>query len=185
MTATEAMIRANEKGELLGPVGTRIQHGLGRLTDAELAIIGLKGAFDSNAPLAPPQSMQGKPITTKFASPLDRLRRNSELIGIQQTLGMVTALGSIDPQAAIEAADNIDTDEVIKITRDVSGAPAKIMRDKVQVDARRQSRDQQKQLAAAQQMADLAKTGAQAAQAGVPAIQGLGDILGNSQAAPQ
>ena len=57
MTATEAMIRANEKGELLGPIGARIQHGLARLTDAEITILSQKDAFNPRSPLAVPQNL--------------------------------------------------------------------------------------------------------------------------------
>lgn len=176
MTATEALIRANEKGELMGPVGTRIQHGLSRLTDAELTILAQKGAFAESSPLAYPQSLGGRSITVKFQSPLDRLRRGNEVVAIQQTLGMASALVQSDPTNPV--FDNFDGDEIVAVTREIAGAPSRILRKKEDRDALRDQRSQQNQIAAAQQMADVAKTGAEAAAKGVPAIQGLGDILG-------
>jgi len=183
MTATEAMIRANEKGELLGPIGARIQHGLARLTDAELTILSQKDAFNPRSPLAVPQKMQGKKLTTKFASPLERLRRSQELIGIQQTVGIAASLFQADQSVM----DNLDSDEIIRVSREITGAPAKILRHRDEVEQIREQRAQQQQLAAAQQVADVAKTGAEAAAAGVPAVQGLSDILaqyGAGQGAP-
>lgn len=178
MTATEAMIRANEKGEILGPIGTRIQHGLARLTDAELAILRDKGAWDKGSPLAPPQSLQTRNISVKFSSPLDRLRRSNEMVGIQQTLGVAASLAQADPTIM----DELDGGQIIAITREITGAPAAIKRPADAVAALRAQRQKAQQLQQMQQMADVAKTGAQAAQAGVPAIQQLGDIL---QGAPQ
>lgn len=182
MTATEAMIRANEKGEILGPIGTRIQHGLARLTDAELAILRDKGAWNKGSPLAPPASLQARNISTRFSSPLDRLRRSGEMVGIQQTMAVAASLAQADP----EIMDELDGAQILSITREITGAPAAIKRPADQVAAMKAQRAQAKQLAAAQQLADVAKTGAQAAQAGVPAMQQVGDILaqnglGNAQ----
>jgi Bacteriophage head to tail connecting protein len=176
MTATEAMIRANEKGELLGPIGTRIQHGLARLTDAELAILVSKGAWGKQSPLAPPPSMQLRNVSTRFSSPLDRLRRSGEMVGIQQTLGVAASLAQADPTVM----DELDTEAIISITREITGAPAKIKRTKDAVAAIRDKRAQGEQMQQAQQMADIAKTGAQAAQAGVSAMGPVGDILAQS-----
>lgn len=172
-TATQSLIEANEKGELLGPIGTRLQVGLSRQTDAELAIIRKKGAWDEGSPLQPPESIVGKATQSKFASPLDRLRRSSELLGIRQTLEVAGVIAQTDP----EIMDEIDTTEVIKLTREISGAPASIRRDKDKVQELRDGRAQQKQVAAAGQMAEVAKTGADAVAKVAPQQQNIQALM--------
>src|SRR5690606_31292622 len=57
-TATEALIRAQEKGELLGPVGISLNEGLSHSTDREVGILGRKRAFDDDSPLRMPDSLK-------------------------------------------------------------------------------------------------------------------------------
>ncbi|MGH6883266.1 MAG: portal protein, partial [Hypericibacter sp.] len=52
MTATEAMIRANEKGELLGPAGGKIQQAMGREVERLAGILERKGAMKKGSALA-------------------------------------------------------------------------------------------------------------------------------------
>lgn len=179
MTATEALIRSNEKGELLGPIGTKIQAGLSAMTDCTLTILEGKGAWQPGAALAPPASLSGRNIKSRFNSPLDRMRRAGELIGIERTFQAIGPIAQIDPSVM----DNFDTDEIVKLAQEINGAPKKILRKPEDVDQIRQQRDQQMQaqqaLAAAQQ-AGQAATGLTK---GAPAVQGMMDMM--QGAAPQ
>lgn len=78
MTATEAMIRANEKGELLGPAGGKIQQAMAREVERLGGILERKGAMMPGAPLAPPETLANRSFGARFTSPLDRLRRAQE-----------------------------------------------------------------------------------------------------------
>ncbi|WP_256583764.1 portal protein, partial [Pseudomonas sp. GW460-12] len=78
MSATEALIRANEKGELLGPAGSRIQESLSRLIQRELGILKRFGLFERDSLFRPPQSLQNRELGPKFTSPLDRLRKSKD-----------------------------------------------------------------------------------------------------------
>ena len=49
-TATEAMLRAQEKGEMLGPVGISLNDGLSHNSDREIGIMARKGAFRDGSP---------------------------------------------------------------------------------------------------------------------------------------
>lgn len=171
MTATEAMIRANEKGELLGPAGGKIQHAMAHEVERMGGILGRKGAFDKGAALAPPDSLQGRPWGAAFTSPLDRLRKSGERIGIQQTLQTVLPLAQLDD----EVLDNYDLDELVRTDTAASGAPQRIMRTVEERDARREQRRQQKQVA---QALEMAKTGGEAAKNIVPAMQGMASLAG-------
>lgn len=70
MTATEALLRANEKGELLGPAGAKIETGIAGAIDREVDIVQRKGAFEQGSPLEPPSSVGGKNVGVKFTGPL-------------------------------------------------------------------------------------------------------------------
>lgn len=179
MTATEALIRSNEKGELLGPIGTKIQAGLSAMTDCTLTILEGKGAWQPGAALEPPGSLSGRNVKSRFNSPLDRMRRAGELVGIQRTFETIGPIAQIDPSVM----DNFDTDEIVKLTQEINGAPKKILRKPEDIQAMRDQRDQQAQaqqaLAAAQQ-AGQAATGLTK---GAPAVQGAMDMM--QQAAGQ
>src|SRR5690606_13019195 len=139
MTATEALIRAQEKGELLGPAGARIQMAMSRMFDREFGIYERRGAFDEGSALQPPESLQGRSIGVKFTSPLDKLRRANEAVGIQRTLEIALPMAKADPSVM----DNFDFDEIIRTTREINGAPADILRRKEEVEQIRQGRAQQ------------------------------------------
>lgn len=162
MTATEALLRANEKGELLGPAGGKIQAALARVVDRELGIIERKGAYDEGSQLAPPASLAGRSFGVKFTSPLDRIRRAQEGVGIQRTIESTALLAQADPSVL----DNFDNDEIVRTMREINGAPSKILRRPEEVEAIRQERahamQQQRQMQQMQQMAGAARDAAPA-----------------------
>lgn len=164
MTATEALIRSNEKGELLGPVGTKIQAGLSALTEAELTILMGKGAWAPGAILEPPQSMAGREPIPQFTSPLDRIRRSSELLGMRQTVEMAGVLADAGKVAAL---DKIDEDAVLDITQEVTGAPRRMFRSDEAIAKLRSDRAQQQQIA---QMTEAARAAGEAGNEAIPAI---------------
>lgn len=176
MTATEAMIRANEKGELLGPAGAKIQHALARLVDRETGIVERKGAYMPDSPLAPPESLAGRGFGVKFTSPLDRLRRQQETIGVSRTLEAIAPLAAAEPSVL----DNFDADETARLFADVNGAPRKVLRRREEVDALR------KQRAEAQAQAneiEMTRRAGEAAAAVLPAMEGANALVGNGQPA--
>ena len=123
MTATEAMIRSNEKGELLGPAGGKIQAALSTMIDRELAILTRRGIFRPNSPLAPPQSLQGMAISVKMTSPLDRMRRANEGVGTTQLLNVALPMVKVQPNIL----DNFDLDKTLRLLREIFGAPAEVI----------------------------------------------------------
>lgn len=138
MSATEAAIRAQEKGELLGPAASRIQVGLSRLTDRELAILERKGAFDPGNLLTPPDSVVGRDIGVKFVSPLDRARQLPEVTGMQQTMEFAAGLAQFAP----DILDNFDTDEMFTRARYLLGAPPLAQKDPALVNTLRAEKAQ-------------------------------------------
>lgn len=180
MTATEAMIRANEKGELLGPAGGKLQQAMAADTDRLAGIIERKGAMRTGAPLEPPRSLMGKEFGARFTSPLERLRRSAEGLGIQRSFAFALPLIQADPSVL----DNYDLDEAVRTVNEIEGAPQKILKTVEERDAARQARQQQQATAAALQGAKVA---GDAAKGLVPAMGQIAAMTGNAPAtaAPQ
>ena len=172
-TATEAMIRADEKAQLLGPAGAKIHSALASMVEREFAIMARKGAFEETSRLAPPPSLQGREVKVKFTSPLDRMRRANEVIGIQQTLEMAGALAQLKQDPAI--LDRINGDEALKITREVVGAPAAMMLDDDDVDAIREQRAEAQQAAAASSAMAMMREAAETSSATSRAMTDVGE----------
>lgn len=168
MTATEAIIRANEKGELLGPAGAKIEAAHSKCTEREIDIIQRKGAFDGNSPLAAPDDAIGRSVGVRSTGPLARLRRMQELQGVESVMQMAGMFAQYDPSVAADVLDRIDHDETLELAREIRGAPRKMFRTDEEVAERRQDRaQQQEQVAAAQMMEQMAGAAGKA----TPAIQ--------------
>lgn len=172
MSATEALIRANEKGELLGPAGAKIEAGIAQRVEREVDIIARKGAFEAGSPLAPPSSLVGKNVGVKFTGPLARLRRVQELQGVDTVLAIAGSMAQYDPRVL----DRIDSDETLEISREIGGAPRKMFRTDEEVatirEQQAQQLEQQAALQAAEQMAGAAGKAAPALQMMANARQG-------------
>jgi hypothetical protein len=161
-TATEALIRAQEKGELLGPVGISLNEGLSMMTEREISILSRKGAFDNGSPLAMPDSMADKDVSARFTSPLDRLRRISEVIGMQRLVEFATMLSGGDPQKGAEIMARFDIDEMLERAQEVLGAPASVLTSRETAQA---ARDQNNQIAQSMAALEAIKQGGEAASA--------------------
>jgi Bacteriophage head to tail connecting protein len=166
MTATEAIIRANEKGEMLGPAGAKIEHGLSKAVDREVDIIGRAGAFEPGSALEPPEILVGQSIGVNFTGPMARLRRMADLQGVEAVLTIAGGLAQYDPSVL----DRIDSDETLEIAREIRGAPRKMFRTDKEVTASRTQRAQQaEQQAAMQMMGGMADAAGKA----TPALQAM------------
>lgn len=166
MTATEALIRAQEKGQLLAPtVGRQQTEFLGNVITRELDIISMAGMLP---PVPPKLERSGGAIKVVYTSPLTRLRRAEDGVAIARTLEGVLPLIEVKP----EILDNFDLDELVHEWSDIHGVPPKIIRAREIVEQIRADRQQEEQaikaLAAAEQMAktgkDVAKAQAEGAQ---------------------
>lgn len=169
-TATEAMLRAQEKGEMLGPVGISMNEGLSHNTDREVNVLSRKGAFAEGSPLAMPESLQGAEVAPQFTSPLDRLRQVSQVIGAQRTVEMALVLEQIMPGITAR----LDANEILELAQHVYGAPKAILLDRKAGDAARQRAGMATQAA---QTAGLVQAGGEAARsAGEGAMAAAGGV---------
>ncbi|TIM04245.1 portal protein [Mesorhizobium sp.] len=155
MTATEALIRQEEKGALLGPSGSIIQAGFASNLDRELGILEDKGLYEEDSRFLPPASLAGKAVRPTFTGPLDVLRRSAEARDTIQVVTTAMQMAQFDPGVM----DNIDGDEALKIVQSAGRSPKRIFRRQDEV-------------------ADIrdARARAQQAQAGMAAIAAAGKV---------
>lgn len=170
MTATEALIRANEKGELLGPAGSKIQAGLAHMLDRETGILVRKGAFESGAALEAPESLQGEAFGARFTAPIDRLRRANELVGIQRTYEFAAQIAQLDQTIL----DRLDADKALEHAQQINGAPRDIFNTDEEVEQLRQERAQAEAQAA---QIEAARAAGEAGNEAVPALRDGADLL--------
>ena len=177
MTATEALIRAQEKGQLLAPaVGRQQSEMLGPQIHREFHILGRQGYL----PPLPQLLVEAEgDYEISYESPATRFQRSEELVGIQRTLEMAAPFAQMDPSVL----GIFKADEVIRLAAEINGAPADILRTPEEMDeihqAQQQQAQQQQMLEAMTQVAPAAKDLAQAqsaagAQPALPAVAGAG-----------
>lgn len=140
MTATEALIRAQEKGMLLAPtMGHQQSEALGPQIERELDLM---AQHDMLTPLPDELIEAGGDFEIVYDSPANRLQRAEELVGIQRTMELLTPFANIKP----EIFDIFDDDELARLTAEVSGVPAVVLRSKEAVDTLRKAREDQQSL---------------------------------------
>ncbi|MBZ9871882.1 phage tail protein [Mesorhizobium sp. BR1-1-9] len=165
MTATEALIRQEEKGALLGPSGSIIQAGFATNLDRELGILEDKGLYDEDSRFLPPASLAGKAVRPTFTGPLDVLRRSAEARDTIQLVTTAMQMAQFDP----DVMDNIDSDEALRVVQSAGRSPQRIFRRKDEVTGLRDTRAKASQAQAG--MAALATAGKVARDAVPAAVQ--------------
>jgi hypothetical protein len=163
MTATEALLRAQEKGALLAPtMGRQQTELLGPIIERELDILGRAGQLPEEVPEALIEL--GGQVDVEYTSPLARLQRSEDGVAILRTIEAITPIAQVDPSVL----DNLDPDAIVRELAEINGAPSKILRDKKMVEQVRAQRSEQADatqlLEAAPVAANAAKSLAQAEQ---------------------
>lgn len=160
MTATEALIRAQEKGMLLTPtMGRQQSEALGPQIERELDLL---AAARQLPPMPPALVEAGGDYEIVYDSPMSRMQRAEELVGVQRTMELLAPFAQIDPTVL----DIFDRDALARLTAEVSGVPTPVLRTPDQLEQLRRQRQEQEaqaqQLAAVQPLAGAMKDVAQA-----------------------
>ncbi len=140
MTATEAMLRAQEKGQLLAPTMGRIMsEQLGPMIEREVDICARMGLFPP-----PPQQLvdAGMEFDIDYQSPLIRLQKSEEGTGIAQTLQMATSIAQFD--RSIMGLFNFG--DIMREFADINGMPRTLIKDPEEEQAMKEAQAQQAQL---------------------------------------
>lgn len=182
MTATEALLRAQEKGELIAPaMGRQQSEFLGPLIHRELDILVNAGQL----PPPPVQMLRARrgltALQIEYTSPLARAMRAEEGTAIMNTVQDVAQLVNLDPTVKFL----VDFHGAAREMASIRGMPAKLLRSEEEVNelidhANQQQQDAQlaaqapqvslaaKNLAQASQAAGMSPTGASPGQLSVP-----------------
>lgn len=141
ITATEAMLRAQEKGQLLAPTMGRAQAELlGSVVERELDILAMNGAL----PPMPRELLEaGGEWKIEYQSPLNQAQRAGAGISILQTLQAISPLAQIDPSVMTL----FDMHESARIVAESNGYPQHALRsdDEVTMLAEKQAQAAQAQ----------------------------------------
>lgn len=178
MTATEALLRAQEKGELIAPaMGRQQSEFLGPLIRREIDILGEAGQLP-RPPAELVKSRRGMRI--EYTSPWARALRAQEGTAIMNWFSDVATISQLDPSAKFV----VDTHEAAREMGKIRGAPAKLVRSEEDVvkllEEASKQQQQQQAIAQAPQVAQSVKALAQASQAA-----GAAGPAGGSPGAPQ
>jgi hypothetical protein len=156
MTATEAMLRAQEKGALLAPtMGRQQSEMLGPMIEREIDILARAGLL----PAMPDELREaGGEVDIEYISPLNRAQRAEEGVAILRTLESVAGLAQFDPEVLMV----FDPKKIARELADINGVPAKVLRSDDEIMSIKDQQAQQAELAqllqAAPIVANSAKT---------------------------
>lgn len=160
ITATEAMLRAQEKGQLLGPPMGRMQSELlGPTTERELDILSMNGAL----PPMPRELMdRGGEVHIQYDAPLNQAQRAGVGVGIMQTIQSIAPLAQVDPSVMMI----FDLEACARELASINSVPERLLRTDEEITQLKEQQAQQQQaqqlLAAAPVAASAAKDFAQA-----------------------
>lgn len=147
MTATEALIRAQEKGMLLTPTMGRQHETLGQQIEREIDLLAQHGELP---PMPEVLLEAGGEYEIIYENPLARMQRAEELVGVQRTMELLAPFAQIEP----DIMDVFDKDKLAQLTAEVSGVPTPVIRSPEDIAAIRSQRAEQMQV---QQMIDAAQ----------------------------
>ena len=142
MTATEAMLRAQEKGALLAPaMGPQQSEYFSPMIARELDILSRAGQL----PDMPDELAEaGGVLEIEFTSPLNRLQRAEDGVAILQTLEALTPLAQLDP----EVMTIFNLRRTAKKLADIKGVPADCYNTDDELEANDQAKAEQEQASA-------------------------------------
>lgn len=167
MTATEAMLRAQEKGALLAPpMGRQQTEYLGPMIEREIDILIRQGLI----PPPPPQLVEaGGEVEIEYTAPLNQLQKSDDAVAVIRTFEAVTPLAQIDPTVL----DGFRLPQAAQIIAKANGMPAEALataEEMQEKDAgRAEAAEAQMLLQAAPVAGKTAKDFAQAQAAGLQA----------------
>ena len=140
MTATEAMLRAQEKGQLMAPTAGRIMsEQLGPMIEREIDICSRNGLLPE-----PPQQLidAGMEYDINYKSPLVRMQRAEQGQGILTTLGVVSQAAQFDPSVI----GLVKYGKAIRELADINGMPLSLLLTEEEEEQVKAAQAQQEQL---------------------------------------
>lgn len=148
MTATEVIQRKEEFIRQIGPIFGRLEVDyIGQIVERVFGILQRAGKFPP-----PPEELIGSEPKFEFRSPIEQARKQIESTSIAEAINSLAPIIQFQP----EVMDNFDGDAIVRSTPDGFGVPAKWLRNKDDVSAMRQAKQQAAQEQQALEQADQA-----------------------------
>lgn len=164
MTATQAMLRAQEKAQLLIPtMGRKQPEFCGNIIRREIEILDMAG----EGPPMPPElyGMSIEDMEIEYSSPLNRAQLAEEGVAISQTLAFAPSIEAVDPGSTRAIFQGKGAELLRQVAR-INGVRASLLNtadeEKSNSQANAQADQAKNMLAAAPVAADAAKNFAQA-----------------------
>ena len=153
MTAQEVLQRAQEKGQLLGPVTSGIEPALGMMIEREMDILAAAGALPDA-----PESVRaaGGYYRVRYTSPITRAQKAGEGVAVMRMIESTAAIAQFDPTAP----KRVKWDVALQVLADAQGLPSKVLRSD---DEMRAIEEQDAQVMQAQQLLQAVPVAAQSA----------------------
>lgn len=141
-SATDAMIKSNERANLVAPSGDRVSREfLLPLIETELAIYG-----DMN--ILPPMPAELKDLNSEFDiildNPMLKGQRMDSVNSAVNLMGMIGQFAQLDPNIA----NSINVDKLVRYIQENMNVPTQVMNTPEEVEAQNTADAQQQQLAA-------------------------------------
>ena len=160
MTATEALIRSQEKSMLLTPLIAKQQNeALHPMIVRELDLL----LRNDKLPPMPAELQEGGGVySIIFDSPVNKMQKSEQLVGLNKALEILLPLAQQDPAML----DVIDKDKLTELAMTISGVPSVVLKDAKELKQQRAEQQQNQQNQQDQQSAvessEIIKTLAQA-----------------------
>lgn len=154
MTAQEVLHRAQEKGDLLGPIAGELQVSVfGPMIERELDILEAARQLPK-----PPESVRlsGGYYKIQYTSPITRAQKAGEGIAVMRMVESTAAIAQFDPTAP----KRVKWDVALQVLADAQGFPSKALRSDEEMKAIEEQEAQAQQV---QQLLQAAPVAAQSA----------------------
>lgn len=143
MTATEAMLRAQEKGALLAPAASRVEgEFLNPAIMREIDLLAMNGLLPEMPDVL---EEQGGEYEIEYTNPLARYRKSDEGVAIMRSIENLAMMAQVGGEGVLEV---VDFQKAAKKILEVNGVPGSIIRSDEEVA---QLAEQKAQEAAAMQ----------------------------------
>lgn len=158
MTATQAMLLAQQQGQMTSPVIGRLQsEWLGPMIRRESGILYRQGKH----PKMPQALMEylaesDDGLQIEYESPLTRAAKAEEAVGILRAFESLSPIAQLDPTVF----EMFDMQEIARTVAEVNGVPAKAIKSQARIDADKEAQDMQAEMG---MMLDAAPVAAQTA----------------------
>jgi hypothetical protein len=165
MTATEAILKNEEKMRLMGPLMGRLQAELLQpMIERVFALLQRQRQFPE-----PPDIIQGRNFDIEYVSPMAKAQRQTDVQSIMRLFELLAPIASVDAGVF----DHLDVDGLVRYMLKTLSIPASVTKGEGEVSLARDERAAQEQVQ--QNMMEAQQT-AESLGAVAPALKALGGV---------